>query len=176
MTLNRLTFLMVIVATLSAPSVGLGDCPVTLPSESPLSCRGKAWETDGSESLAVHLRPNGKWTGLGSTHRFRDKLWFWRRGYDSTFEARPKLLLEGRKFSGEVAEQVRVDKATNAQGPGWDNMLMLVEFPSAGCWRVNVTYVNAGIGRNSRSSLTSATTEPVCRITSRSRITALTGM
>ena len=89
--------------------------------------------------------PNGKWTGLGSTHRFRDKLGFWRRGYDSVYEARPHLVLEGRKLSGDVAEQVRVDKATNAQGPGWDIMLMLVEFPSAGCWRVNVTYVNAGI-------------------------------
>jgi hypothetical protein len=146
MMLNRLTFLMVIVATLSAPSVGLGDCPVTLASESPVIPPGKSMgDWYGSESLAVHLPPNGKWKGLGSTHRFRDKLWFWRRGYDSNFEARPKLMLEGRKLSGEIAEQVRVDKATNAQGPDWDNMLMLVEFPSAGCWRVNVTYVNAGI-------------------------------
>ena len=54
-------------------------------------------------------------------------------------------MLEGRKLSGDFAEQIRVDKATNGQGTGWDNMLMLVEFPSAGCWRVNVTYLNSGI-------------------------------
>jgi hypothetical protein len=134
------------VAALSAPSVGRDDCPVTLASESPVT---PPWNSSGdwygSESLAVHLPPHGKWKGLGSGDRFRDKLWFWRRGYDSVYEARPHLVLEGRKLSGDVAERVRVDKATNGQGTGWDNMLMMVEFPSAGCWRVNVTYLNAGI-------------------------------
>jgi hypothetical protein len=146
MMLQRLIFPMFFVAVLFAPSVGLGDCPVTLASESPVAPPWKSvGDWYGSEALAVHLPPKGKWKGLGSKDRYRDKLWFWRRGYDPTYETRPKLVLEARKLSGDLAEQVRVDKATNASGAGWDNMLMMVEFPSAGCWRVNVTYLNAGI-------------------------------
>ena len=99
MILNPLTFLVLFVAMLCAPSVGRGDCPVTLDSESPVT---PPWNSAGgwygSEALAVHLPLKGKWTGLGSAHHFRDKLWFWRRGYDSAYETRPHLVLKGRKL------------------------------------------------------------------------------
>ena len=135
-----------------APLAALGDCPVTVPSGSPVTApRATTGVMYGSDALAVHLPHAGKWRGLGSKYNYRDKLWFWRLGYDATAEPRPNLVLKGVKLpDSDGAETIEVRRATNAIGMGetWQEMLMLVEFPSAGCWRLTATYVLPDIERN----------------------------
>ena len=134
------------------PLTALGECRVTLASESPVTApHAKGGGLYGSDALAVHLPRDGKWRGLGSKHHYREKLWFWRLGYDASAEARPNLVLRGVKLPDSAGtETIEVRNATNASGMGetWQEMLMLVEFPSAGCWQLTATYVIQGIQRD----------------------------
>ena len=130
------------------PCAALGDCPVTLPSTSPVevpnSDSSGAFAWFGSEALAVRIPKDGHWKGMGPANNFRDKFWVWRRGYDAKTESRPALTFAGVKL-GDKPERMQIDEATNAFGPGWSLMLTGMEFPSAGCWQVTVRYQYAGI-------------------------------
>jgi hypothetical protein len=129
--------------------VAFADCPVTLASSSPVDVPGMKWGGRygwfGSEALAVNIPVDGRWKGMGPEHRFRDKFWIWRRGYDPDAERKPALTVSGVKLDGDAAETLQIDNATNAFGDGWSSMLVGMEFPSAGCWRITVTYVSVGI-------------------------------
>ncbi len=84
---------------------------------------------------------------MGSKRNYRDKFWIWRRGYDATSEPRPALTFTGMKLGdADKPQLMKIDRATNAMfGPGRDQMLVGMEFPSAGCWRVTANYRYAGI-------------------------------
>jgi hypothetical protein len=99
----------------------------------------KAWY--GSEELAVLVPKNGRWVGMGPANNYFDKFWLWRRGYDAGTEPRPDLLLVATRH-GDPNSKFETGGGTNALNPfGFgDAMLMGVEFPSPGCWRVRVTY------------------------------------
>ena len=129
--------------------VAYADCPVTLVSSSPVKVpgmdTGSTYGWYGSEALAVMLPANGRWKGMGPEHNFRDKFWIWRRGYDPGAEPKPDLTISGVKLDSDTAETLKIDNATNAFGGGWTSMLVGMEYPSAGCWRVTVTYVLVGI-------------------------------
>src|SRR5688572_1406910 len=89
----------------------------------------------GSEGLAVWLDRDGTWQGM------RDKLFWWREGYNGATETRPRLTVTARRLDGE-APPVHVPRATNAHHEvfgGW-SMLMMLEFPTAGCWEVTGRY------------------------------------
>ena len=141
---------LVAIALTSSPCVALGDCPVTLPSSSPVdvpaSSSGGSFAWFGSEALAVRLPADGRWKGMGPSRNFADKFWVWRRGYDPRSENRPALTFAGVKLNaGDPPERMHIDEATNAFGPGWSRMLAGMEFPSAGCWQVTANYRYAGI-------------------------------
>ena len=78
---------------------------------------------------------------MGPGHNYRDKL-FWRReGYSEILESRPELTVSARRLDGP-APPLRVTRATNAHHKdfgGWA-MLVMVEFPTAGCWEVTGQY------------------------------------
>jgi len=127
----------------------LAECPVSQPSSSPVEVPG-ASETDsrwfGSDALAVMLPWRGTLKGLGPKHNYREKMWFWRRGYKAESEGRPALTVTGVKLESRGdSTHLSVRGATNAMGPGWEQMLALVEFPSGGCWELTATYVRDGI-------------------------------
>jgi hypothetical protein len=95
----------------------------------------------GSEALAVLLRRSGTWQGMGPSHNYRDKLFWWRQGYDGTTAPRPELVVSGRRIDGE-APPVIVSRATNAYHEdfgGWA-MLVGIEFPASGCWEMTGRY------------------------------------
>jgi hypothetical protein len=147
MKLHVLTLIFLSAAT---PCATRGACPVTLPSSSAVTVPGwssgdsHAWY--GSEALAVMLPADGRWKGMGPGHRFRDKFWLWRRDYDAKSEPRPALTLAGVKLDdGDRPERIQIEGATNAFGPGWNQMLVMLEFPSPGCWQVSAEYLLAGI-------------------------------
>jgi hypothetical protein len=137
-------------ALATAPFAALCDCPVTLPSSSPVDVPGmeksssRAWY--GSESLAVLIPVDGRWKGMGPGQKFFDKFWVWRRGYSPKAELEPALTFAGVKLNhGDNPQRMQLDGATNAFGPGWSSMLAGMEFPSAGCWQVTAHYVFEGI-------------------------------
>jgi hypothetical protein len=122
------------------------SCPVTLPGSSAVEVPGqpsdeyRIWY--GSPELAVLLPSDGNWSGMGAKHHYRDKLWWWRRGYDPYEEPAPDLVIEATRLDGD-SPAVRLDKATNGYGEGWSAMLTALEFPASGCWQVNARYRQA---------------------------------
>jgi len=146
--MNQLTRLLLVGLAAVAPGA-LAVCPVTPPANPAVDVPG-ANRTDsrwyGTDALAVELPWQGTLIGLGPAHNFREKLWFWRRGYEAGVEAHPLLGVAGVKFgSGEKSQRLSVRRATNGGGSGWEQMLTLVEFPSSGCWELTATYVHADI-------------------------------
>lgn len=140
----------ILVVLVTVSSAGFAECPVTQPATSPVDVPGATANSFylwyGSEALAVNLRSDGVWRGMGPTQRYRDKLWFWRRGYSADAEPVPALTLKGVKLGARGdPQEFRIDRATNAIGPGWSQMLVGMEFPSAGCWQVTATYISVGI-------------------------------
>ena len=74
---------------------------------------------------------------MGPAERYRNKLFWWRKGFNGMTETRPALVVHGRKLDGP-APPVEVSSATNAHHAdfgGWA-MLDMVEFPEAGCWEL----------------------------------------
>jgi hypothetical protein len=119
-------------------------CPVTLAAprrfaEPSPSSASRFWY--GDERLAVLLKAGGRWRGMGPAKSYRDKLVWWRQGYDGTAEPRPKLLVTGRRLDGD-APALATPTPTNARHAdfgGWA-MLVALEFSSAGCWQVTGEY------------------------------------
>ena len=148
--MKQLTSHLAVFALAGLPGIALGDCPVTLPSSSPvevphgISGGSRAWF--GSEALAVLIPVDGRWMGMGPGKKFGDKFWVWRRGYDAKSETQPALSFTGVKLNdGDKPQRMQIDRATNAFGDGWSSMLVGMEFPTAGCWQVTANYRFAGI-------------------------------
>lgn len=125
---------------------GSEGCEVSLPDRGDIPARFQDYERGdyvsrwvGSKALAARVPDRGYWFGMGSKSQFGDKWWWWREGYSARTENNPALTITGRRIDGgeEVLEQPFV---TNAMGPGWDMILVLMQFPAAGCWEINASY------------------------------------
>ena len=89
----------------------------------------------------MRLSTSGAWHGMGPKHAYRDKLFWWRQGYSGRTEPRPELAVTGRRLDG-AAPPAKVSGATNARHAdfgGWA-MLVMVEFPTDGCWELTGEY------------------------------------
>jgi hypothetical protein len=131
--MTRLRIFSLALALGIGPGAVSADCAVTLPSSSPVEVpKWSARDTStwyGSEALAVRLPADGRWKGMGPRKKFRDKFWVWRRGYDAHLEPRPALTVSGVKLNdGHEPQRLHIKGATNAFGPGWNRMLMGVDF------------------------------------------------
>lgn len=117
-----------------------GACPTTVPSAALL---GEPFPASdhwyGSETLAVILRPQGIWRGMGPGYNFRDKLFWWSLGFRPGLES--NMEVSGRSLDNP-ALKADISRTTNAHAPslgGW-TMLVLVEFPAPGCWEITGRY------------------------------------
>ena len=98
----------------------------------------------GSEKLWTSLRKDGLWRGYWVTEDgverkiYRDKVFWWRKGYDWRTENPPQLKVSGRRLDAPAAP-FNVEQATNAfmRNPA---MLTGVDIPSVGCWEVTGDY------------------------------------
>jgi hypothetical protein len=138
-------FSITLTALLFCSSLHAGECEVSLPHgndlpDSLLSVpEGFAWV--GSPKLAATVPINGHWKGMGPERNYFDKWWWWRDGYRATEEADPELVVTATRLD-ESSPPVVIRNATNAFGPanefgpGWDAMLVGMEFPTSGCWEV----------------------------------------
>jgi hypothetical protein len=126
-------------------------CPVTKPSDQPFvpplpyptkASKGSFWF--GTDHLWTALPVDGTWKRLPhytpSDPTFRQKLFWWRRGYDWHTEPQPKLTATGRRLDSS-APPLLSDRANN----GWvqeDQPFMVVgiNFPTLGCWEIKGHY------------------------------------
>jgi hypothetical protein len=125
-----------------APAQAAASCPVTTAAVRPFaepspSNAARFWY--GDESLAVLLRTGG----IRRTRRtpYREKVFWWRRGYDGVKESSPGLRVTGRRLDREASSLI-VSSTTNAYHSDFGGWAMLtgVEFPSDGCWELRGTY------------------------------------
>ena len=104
----------------------------------------------GTEKLWTILRSDGTWRGLPhytpSAPTFRQKLFWWRQGYDVRSEPQPKLTLTGMRLDSSAPPVLLADRASN----GWQQedlpfMVVGINLPTLGCWKITARYQDAQV-------------------------------
>jgi hypothetical protein len=98
----------------------------------------------GTEALWTTLPISGAWNGLhpysSETKGYRQKVFWWRQGYNAKTEQKPKLIVTGRRLDGD-APSFAVSDATNAYAPDIGSaMLVGIDIPTHGCWEITGHY------------------------------------
>jgi hypothetical protein len=155
MLLTRLLFLLYLLP-LSSIAVSQdhavpNTCPVTKPADEsfvppqPYPARPSVSEFwFGNDMLWTALPANGTWRGLphytSSDPTFRQKLFFWREGYDVRAEPQSRLKVSGKRLHSP-APPLLSDRPNN----GWVKpeqpfMVTGINFPTLGCWEITGRY------------------------------------
>ena len=92
----------------------------------------------GTGQLAALLPKDGIWRGMGAEQDFRDKSWWWYQGLDFRGDTKPELTIRLTQLEPNQLNVV-VHDVTHGYTPDWASLLTLLEFPEAGCWRVEGT-------------------------------------
>ena len=126
-------------------------CPITKPPAHPFippspypakTDPGSFWF--GTEKLWTDLRTGGTWRGLPHYRRtdssFRQKLFWWRQGYDWHTENPPKLTVTGRRLDSPAPPL-----ASEHANAGWGDrdhpfMVVGIDLPTLGCWEITGHY------------------------------------
>jgi hypothetical protein len=98
----------------------------------------------GSDRLWTALPLNGTWKALPhytpTDPSFRQKLAFWRAGYDWHTEPQPMLKVTGKRLDSP-APPLLSDQANNAWvKPEQPFMGLGINFPTLGCWEITARY------------------------------------
>ena len=134
------------------PSVPPG-CPVTQPSAqafSPPTPYPSQHSSDGfwfgSEKLWVQLPTNGTWSHLPhyrpSDTAFRQKIQWWRKGYDWRADMPSKLVITGRRLDS-TAPPLASQSNASGMGTGMDGRAFIMsglDIPTLGCWQITGDY------------------------------------
>lgn len=143
MRLKQYSCVLAVVAAFSLAGQTLASetCPKTVGSAHLLGKQFPSSDTwYGSDALAVVVPSNGIWRGMGREHGYRDKLFWWSPGFRPGMES--NLTVTAIRIDGE-SSPATVTRPTNAKiasGPGGWMMLVIIEFPSAGCWEITGRY------------------------------------
>ena len=99
----------------------------------------------GTDKLWTELPVTGTLSGLphykptGQTY-YREKVIFWRQGYDPHSEPRPNLTVTGRRLDGPAGPLQSDGKGHG----GWTNddqfIMTGINFPTVGCWEITGHY------------------------------------
>ena len=128
------------------------SCPVTKPFAHPFippapypAEPGSSSFWFGTDKLWTNLPTAGRWSGLPhytpDDPTFRQKLFWWRRGYDVRMEPQPKLRITGKRLDFSVPPVLLADHASN----GWQQadqpfMVVGINLPTLGCWKITGHY------------------------------------
>jgi hypothetical protein len=98
----------------------------------------------GTEKLWTDLQADGLWNGLPhytpDDPTFRQKLFFWRAGFDARSEPRPALTITGKRLDAPAPPHAS-DRASNGwQDPEQPFMVTGINLPTLGCWRITAHY------------------------------------
>jgi hypothetical protein len=129
------------------------DCAVTVPQQpmftppapySDLGFEGQFWY--GSSSLWTAVPKNGLWSGLPhNPHGYTQKIFWWSDLFSWNDEPEPALVVFGERLDTE-APPLQVSRATNASaGDIGTAMLVGVDFPTLGCWKITGQYKKTGL-------------------------------
>jgi hypothetical protein len=146
-------FFSAVVVAQSHPTIPVvaGSCPVTKPADQPFippapypakpSAR-QFWF--GTDRLWTALPLTGTWSGLPhytpTDPTYRQKLAFWRQGYDPHSEPRPNLTVTGKRIDGR-AGPLQSDGKGNGSWTKDDQFIMTgINFPTLGCWEITGHY------------------------------------
>lgn len=127
------------------------SCPITVPQDpvfvppapyDALGFEGYFWF--GSNSLWTSLPQDGVWYGLPDTpHGYPQKVFWWREGYVWDKEPEPNLVVTVERLDAEAPRLV-FSPATNAYASDIGSaMLMGVDIPTPGCWKITGKYNDA---------------------------------
>ncbi len=114
----------------TCPVTRFSDKPFVPPYPYPAKPRlGDSWY--GSDGLWIVPPANGEIRGL------REKMGWWRAGYDWRTEPTPKLKVTGRRLDSQ-APPLDVDgpNAVGVSGPPQNYMMVGLTFPTPGCWEI----------------------------------------
>jgi hypothetical protein len=138
--------------TATTPSDVPKSCPITRPPDPPFvppppypskTNPNSFWY--GTEKLWTHLPDKGTWNGLPhytpSDPTFRQKIFFWREGYNWRTESPPHLIVTGRRLDATASPVV-----FGGANAGWGEdeghpfIVTVVNFRTLGCWEVTGDY------------------------------------
>lgn len=128
------------------------DCPVTTMAsfEAPAPYSPNApWPSEfwyGSEHLWTALPTNGEWAGLPNNPKgYTQKIFWWSSLFSLKDEPEPALVVFGERLDAK-APPLKVSRATNAFARDiGDAMLVGVDFPTLGCWKITGQYKKTGL-------------------------------
>jgi hypothetical protein len=109
---------------------------------------GDSHDWYGTSKLWTSLPPNGHWRTMQRWMPkavFREKLFWWREGYDPYSEPRPNLMVTAERLDGG-RQDFDVGHATNAiraDSPDSLAMLVLIDVPIVGYWKITGAYADA---------------------------------
>jgi hypothetical protein len=98
----------------------------------------------GTESLWTLIGVRGVWNVhnnvLENESRFRTKLTYWRRGFDSRKD-RPDMVVDARRLDREAPLVVaETASAVFVTGPAPAAMMTAIDIPTIGCWEIAAKY------------------------------------
>lgn len=136
----------------AVPAQAPASCPVTKPPTRPFmppapypSQASPAGFWFGSDKLWTRLPKDGTWEHLPhyrpADTAFRQKLFWWRQGYDVREEPEPKLTVTGMRLDSAAAPVLLAGHA-NGGWEGKDHAFMVVgiDIPTLGCWKFTGHY------------------------------------
>ena len=96
----------------------------------------------GSEKLWVQLPTNGTWSHLPhyrpSDSAYRQKIQWWRKGYDWRVDMPSKLVVTGKRLDSAAPP---LASQSNASGMGSRAFIMSgLDIPTLGCWQITGDY------------------------------------
>ncbi|HYL17030.1 MAG TPA: hypothetical protein VEV41_28620 [Terriglobales bacterium] len=95
----------------------------------------------GTDRLWTALPASGTWSGLGhytpNDPTFRQKMGWWRQGYDYRTEPQPKLKVTGKRLDAPATPLIA--EASNVAG-SLPYMMVGMNFPTLGCWKITGHY------------------------------------
>lgn len=137
--------------TPAAPETPRANCPTTRPPE-PLFIpparylqkppgEGSFWF--GTEKLWTLLPADGIWQ-LGhytpTDPRYRQKTFWWRKGYHWRANPTPPLMVRGRRLDAPAPTFV-AKRATNGYRDDWNSFMVVgLDIPTVGCWEITGRY------------------------------------
>jgi hypothetical protein len=128
------------------------SCPITVPQNPPFTAPepyspNSPFDSNfwyGSNALWTDLPMDGIWYALPhNPEGYTQKVFWWREGYIWNKEPEPELTVSGERLDA-AAPPLIVSRATNAYaGDIGSAMLVGVDFPTLGCWKLTGKYADA---------------------------------